>query len=119
MKKFAFISRHKPTQTQIDLAALQNIELVFVGDLDAFHTSNETIRSIANSDDFHGAICVHPAIALRLTYWFPSIGVFENANRAPVGAPVQFEAKELHVYHAVSMNSDAFYCKEGENPLET
>ncbi len=33
---FAFISRHEPTQGQIELAAVQNITLVPVGDMDAF-----------------------------------------------------------------------------------
>lgn len=44
------------------------------------------------------AAVVHPAAALRLAPDF-FVGVFQNANRAPVGQPPQFEAVALHVFN--------------------
>ena len=90
MKKFAFVSRHVPTDSQIKLAAEQSVELVHIGDRDAF--------SITDADvglEFEGVVVVHPAAALRLFHDFP-IGVFENANRAPEGEPPKFEAAAFH-----------------------
>ena len=92
MKKFAFVSRHVPTDGQVKLAAEKDVELVYVGDIDAF-----TITSIG-LEKFEGVVVVHPAAALRLFHEFP-IGVFENALRAKEGAPLQFEAVAFHIYH--------------------
>jgi len=92
--KFAFISRHNPTDSQIALAAEQDIELVHIGDHDAFTVSPGFVDAAGN---FEGVVVVHPAAALRLTSDFV-VGVFENANRAPVGERPQFEAQALHLY---------------------
>lgn len=94
MTPFAFISRHQPTEGQHALAAAQGIELTHIGDADAFTVGAGFIH---NAGPFEGVIVVHPAAALRLAPQF-LVGVFENANRAPVGQAPQFEAVSLHVY---------------------
>ena len=95
MLKFAFISRHLPTPGQVDLAAARGIELVHVGDADAFSVDREWVRE---KGQFEGVIVVHPAAALRLYPDFV-VGVFENANRAPEGERPTFEAVSLHFYY--------------------
>lgn len=90
--RFAFISRHQPTPEQHSLARLEGIELVAVGDRDAFTVER------AEFSDFDGVIVVHPAMALRLSGPGFYVGVFENANRAPEGEKPHFVAKALHVY---------------------
>ena len=92
--KFAFISRHQPTPSQHELAAAQGITLVHIGDADAFTLDEGFVH---NQGNFDGVIVVHPAAALRLARQF-RIGVFENANRAPVGEKPQFEARSLQVF---------------------
>lgn len=94
MTPFAFISRHAPTQGQIDMAAGQGIELTHVGDHDAFSVDAGFVH---HHGPFEGVVVVHPAAALRLAPQF-LVGVFENANRAPVGEPPKFEAVSFHVY---------------------
>lgn len=99
MQKFAFISRHEPTENQIAMAADHGIELIHVGDGDAFSMSPSFVVEAGKRLDvtFEGAVVVHPAAALRLARCF-IIGVFENANRAPAGEKPQFEAKALHLF---------------------
>ena len=99
MMNFAFISRHAPTSGQVALADEQGITLHHVGDADAFTVGNGFVHEAGVRLDvvFEGVVVVHPAAALRLCSEF-MVGVFENANRAPAGAPPQFEAKALHVY---------------------
>lgn len=94
---FAFISRHKPTPEQMQLAAAQGITLIGVGDADAFTITPDFVRGVHGGRLFEGVIVVHPAAALRLCHRF-LVGVFENANCAPEGAPPQFSAKALHIY---------------------
>lgn len=101
---FAFISRHKPTAEQMLLAAAKGISLYPIGDTDAFTIDASYVHNAArdpsvNCLGFDGVIVVHPAAAMRLCDDF-IIGVFENANRAPEGAPPQFSAKALHLYDA-------------------
>ena len=43
MKKFAFISRHMPTDEQINLAAKKDVELIHVGDRDAFSVGPDSV----------------------------------------------------------------------------
>lgn len=97
---FAFISRHVPTQGQIDLAAAQGVTLITTGDMDAFNVDLQTVHDLGidNGTPFAGVVVVHPAAALRLCSDF-LVGVFENANRAEVGQPPKFEAVSLHVYN--------------------
>lgn len=94
MKKMAFISRHNPTPGQFNLAKTQGFDLVPVGDADAFAVSPEWVR---NKGEFEAVAVVHPAAALNLVKNF-TVGVFENANRAPEGERSQFEAVALHVW---------------------
>lgn len=99
---FAFISRHIPTDTQVQLAADAGVNLVHVGDADAFTVTPAFVhgreRDACDSGFwFDGVVVVHPAAALRLANNF-LVGVFENANRAPEGAPVSFEAVSFHVF---------------------
>jgi hypothetical protein len=94
MKRFAFISRHLPTQEQIDLAIAKSIELVHVGDMDAFNWEMEKNRVLGHYD---GVIVVHAWLALQCANRFDYVGVFENANRAPEGEKPSFYAKALHV----------------------
>jgi hypothetical protein len=92
--KFAFISRHAPTDGQKQMAADKGIELAHVGDADAFSIIPSWIDE---QGAFDGVVVVHPAAALRLAHTF-AVGVFENANRAPVGEKPQFEAVAFHIY---------------------
>ena len=92
--QFAFISRHAPTPGQVAMAADQGIDLIHVGDADAFTVDAGFVHS---HGPFEGVIVVHPAAALRLAPAF-LVGVFENANRAPVGEAPRFEAVSLQVY---------------------
>lgn len=96
---FAFISRHEPTAEQLALATDYGITLYHIGDTDAFTVDPSFVRAAAKrlGVNFDGVIVVHPAAALRLCSEF-FIGIFENANRAPKGAPPQFSAKALHFY---------------------
>ena len=94
MTKFAFISRHLPTEGQVQLAADQGIELVHVGDADAFSVGPSFVD---DHGAFDGVVVVHPAAAMRLSGSFV-VGVFENANRAPEGERPTFEAVALHLY---------------------
>lgn len=92
--KFAFVSRHIPTPGQVALALAQGIELVPIGDADAFSI---TPGWVDGQGQFEGVVIVHPAAAMRLCGSF-LVGVFENANRAPEGEKPSFEAVGLHIY---------------------
>jgi len=98
----AFISRHEPTPRQHELAESKGFKLVHVGDADAFAVSVGFVdgAAVAHDTPFTGAVVVHPAAAMRLAPHMV-IGVFENANRSPVGEPPKFEAVELHLYSFV------------------
>lgn len=92
--KFAFISRHQPTDSQHAMAAMQGHSLIYIGDTDAFSIDADFVRG---HGQFDGVVAVHPVAALRLAPQFV-IGVFENTNRAPVGAPPKFEAVSFRIY---------------------
>jgi uncharacterized protein (DUF1684 family) len=94
MLKYAFVSRHTPTAAQISLAADQNIELITIGDRDAFTVTADEINS-NELGPFDGVVVVHPAAALRLMSAF-DIGLFENASRAVEGEKPSFE--RFHIY---------------------
>jgi len=98
MFKYAFVSRHTPTPEQIELARKANIELVPIGDIDAF--SIDAAQVWAKCPNVVGAVVVHPASAVRLLFSGLPVAVFENANRAPVGEAPRFEAKALHLFSA-------------------
>lgn len=90
--KYAFISRHKPTPEQIEQAKAVGVEIVHVGDADAFNFS------LANLAGYEGIVCVHPVIAMKAMCSGYEIGIFENANRAPEGAKPEFYSKSFHRY---------------------
>ena len=92
--KFAFLTRHTPTAEQVGLAAERGIELVPIGDRDAFTV---TCADVAQDGEFDGVVVVHPAAALRLSGLY-QIGVFENQNRAAPGERPTFLAVALHVF---------------------
>lgn len=90
-EKFAFISRHVPTDSQIKLAAESGIELVHVGDRDGF--SIEPAEFI--NDDFRGVVVVHAQAAISCFKSGLTVGVFNNVNRAPLGEKPQFETTKF------------------------
>jgi hypothetical protein len=94
MVQFAFVSRHTPTFSQHYLAAQQGVTLYHVGDADAFTVDAGFVHG---HGPFEGVVVVHPAAALRLAPQF-LVGVFENANRAPVGEKPRFEAVSFHIF---------------------
>lgn len=97
LEEMAFISRHKPTDAQVILAFEKGFQLVHVGDADAFTVSPGWVH---DKGPFGAVAVVHPAAALRLCEVF-EVGIFENANRAPEGEPVRFEAVALHMFNLV------------------
>lgn len=107
--RFLFISRHTPTESQVDLARSKGIELIHAGDLDAF--SPDLAKQIEELDykfcpdhgedlvqGAHGIVCVHPVIALTAKELSYKVGVFNNVNRAPVGEKPQFETTQLVIF---------------------
>ena len=94
MKRFAFVSRHMPTEGQIALSMKAGIQLVHVGDRDGFTLeADEFIK-------FDGVIVVHAQAALRAicgSFFRLRVGVFNNVNRAPLGEKPSFEATSLVV----------------------
>jgi hypothetical protein len=94
MMRFAFISRHQMTEEQASLAQEQGIELIPVGDMDAFSVC---VDDVEEKGAFDGVIVVHPAMALALARSF-LVGVFENGTRPGEGEKPQFFAKALYVY---------------------
>ena len=91
---FAFISRHQPTAGQHQMAEDLGHTLTHIGDRDAFKVS---VGEILDDGPWEAVVVVHPAAALRLAPHFV-VGVFENANRAPVGEPPRFDAIGFHIY---------------------
>lgn len=92
MKRFAFISRHGPTQEQAALAAKADIELVHVGDRDGFTVDPSEFLQYA------GVVVVHAGAALTFAGNWTTVGVFKNETRPAVGEKPQFLATELHLY---------------------
>ena len=92
--RFAFITHHKPTARQIELAAEKDIELVPVGVTNNFTLDAEMLDQLGG---FDGVVVHHPAAALRLSLDFP-IGVFEDVNKAGLDEQPRFESKALHIY---------------------
>lgn len=92
--KFAFISRHQPTPAQMEICAAHGVELISIGDRDAFSV---TTAQVLEAGAFDGVVVVHPAAAMRLAGDF-LIGVFENSQRSEDGGKLTFFAKDLHIY---------------------
>lgn len=84
MKKFAFISRHTPTPQQVEIAKDRGIELVHVGDRDAF--GGNPLEGIGV--EYTGVVCVHALIGVLALKRGLCVGVFENISRpGPDGKP--------------------------------
>lgn len=91
MEKYLFISRHQPNNEQINLAAESGVELIHVGDLDAFADDlSSQIEALDEQYEADGVVCVHPLIALTAANLSFPVGLFNNVNRAPVGEKPQF-----------------------------
>ena len=95
--KYAFLSRHTPTQEQHALAMDQGITLVHKGDQDAFSKDLPNELRKLQLDGYRGIVCVHALIAMKALKMGLNVGVFENSNRAPEGAPPSFLATALVV----------------------
>ena len=91
MDRFAFVSRHEPTDSQRMLAAKASIELVMVGDRDGFTLNSDEFK------EFQGVVVVHAQAAMRALISGLKVGVFNNANRAPLGEKPRFETTSLVV----------------------
>lgn len=92
--KFAFISRHEPTAEQFELADKEGIEIIPIGDTDAFTVSPSFVYE---KGAFEGVIVVHPAAAMNLASAF-LIGVFENSTRPGLDDKPQFFAKSIKIW---------------------
>ena len=97
--KYAFISRHVPSPEQIEIVKndLQG-ELVHVGDMNAFDC---TSALYALRQEYSAVIVVHAALALQAFDMGFIVGVFENGNRAPEGAPPTFTPVKVHLWSPV------------------
>ena len=107
MTYYLFITRHQPSQDQIDLVEGQGDRLIWVGDCDVFDFNNikSTLLngySIAenkypeiNAWDI-GIVGVHPMLAVYAAQQKMPFGVFENGNRSPEGEKPSFYAKAFH-----------------------
>ena len=92
MEKFLFISRHEPNAKQVELAQEQGIELISVGDLDAFSPDlQDQIDLHILSHKAKGVVAVHPLVAVNAKEMGLRFGSFRNVNRAPVGEKPQFD----------------------------
>ena len=100
MQNFLFCSRHAITPEQHALALKAGITLHQGTDLDAFAANHDLIKAVCDQGVFEGVIVVHPALALKFSTAY-RVGVFENANRAPEGAPPSFQAVGLEVFDLV------------------
>lgn len=93
MLKMAFVSRHVPTERQVQLAAEAGWQLDFVGDADAFNDLTLMMKDLIGGG-YNGVACVHPLIALEACAHGMSVGVFRAEKR---GAS-EFEAVELRIW---------------------
>lgn len=102
MERFAFISRHAPTPDQIRVAGEQGIEVIHVGDTDAFGPGDPILPPGVRwgdtpKTDYQGIIAVHPLIAVRSYALGKKIGSFQNISRPGVDGKPQFTCGRLVV----------------------
>jgi hypothetical protein len=103
MKRLAFISRHAPTQEQIELAATLGHEIIHVGDVDAFAPGYLSVVSDLIAG-FDAVAAVHPNILLTQAFGDYSGGtglpcwVFENGSRPVEGGKPQFFCKGVIIW---------------------
>ena len=97
MKTAIFISRHAPTQEQIELLADQDTNIIHVGDLDAFSDDLEDrVKALAQEHETTTVIAVHPLTCIAGLSVNCRVGVFENVNRAPEGERPVFVCGGIH-----------------------
>lgn len=97
--RYGFISRHNPTPEQIDLALAIGIDLIPVGDLDAFADDlSAQIETIDSAHNMDGIVCVHPLIALVANNLSLPVGIFRNATRPGIDGKPQFFADKLVIW---------------------
>lgn len=94
MRKFAFIGRHVPSPEQHAMAAAQGVELVPVGDIDAFAFAPNTMPDLYRAG-YEGIVTAHALIALIARRHGLAVGVFENGQRPGEGGPPTFFAKSF------------------------
>jgi hypothetical protein len=87
LERWAFVSRHVPTPEQIEKAIQAGIELIPVGDRDAFGPDP---FEKSGMPDVVGVVCVNPALALQAFFAGYAVGVFENVSRPGVDGKPQF-----------------------------
>ena len=78
----------------MSLAEKAGIEMIPVGDRDGFSVDPAGFVGAG----FSGVLVVHAAAAVRCLTAGLAVGVFENSNRAAVGAPPQFHTTRLVVW---------------------
>jgi len=111
MKRLAFISRHAPTQEQIDLALKLEHEIVHVGDVDAFDPG--FLSTVADRiAGFDAVAAVHPNILLTQALSYSGgtglpCWVFENGSRPVEGGKPQFFCKGVIIWKQES--GDTYY----------
>ena len=76
------------------MAARREVEIVAVGDKDAFTGDFEALKA----EGFAGVVVVHPAAAMRASAAGLSVGVFENGSRPVEGGKPAFFAKSFWIF---------------------
>lgn len=115
MEVWAFVSRHKPTDKQINICEENDIFLHHIGDADAFridydwitnawYEDYEEIHELLNEDydendrsGFDGVFVVHPAAALNLIT-YTSVGVFRNTSRPDENGKPKFDTDGFKIF---------------------
>jgi hypothetical protein len=116
MRTFGFLSRHKTTDQQKWIAEKQGINIVDLGDINAFHVDYRDVQQLWSDycighdetktigeleswieNGLQGVIVVHPAAALNLITE-TTVGVWENEKRASSDGKPMLVPKHLHIY---------------------
>lgn len=97
MNVMVFVSRHVPSEKQIELAKEKGYSLIHIGDIDAFSITKEMILKEVSNIEVSAVCVVHAAAALRLQEHF-KIGVFKNIMRSEEGSVPTFEPSKLFIY---------------------
>lgn len=101
MKTMLFISRHVPTEEQIEIARQHGYDLIHDGDADAFDKDDIGSLISCQHPEPDAVAVVHPAAAMHVRDRGLTVGVFENENRAPLGEKPQFHCKALHIFEVI------------------
>lgn len=90
----AFVSRHEPTQDQIDLARIAGYELVCVGDVYPFR--DEDVLKKFKDNAFKG-IVAGSWLSIKAYEKGFAVGVFEERDCATKGEKPWFRTTHLHI----------------------